>query len=83
MSKRPKLAVLQRYPELKQIVIEKLELKWSPEQISGWLSVEYSRRKQMQVSHETIYKSLYERSKNILEHTLSEHLHRKQPMLRA
>jgi IS30 family transposase len=80
MAKRPKLGVLQRYPELKQIVIDKLELKWSPEQISGWLSVEYSRRKKMQVSHETIYKSLYVRSKNILEHSLSEHLRRKRPM---
>jgi IS30 family transposase len=80
MAKRPKLGVLQRYPELKQIVIDKLELKWSPEQISGWLSVEYSRRKKMQVSHETIYKSLYVRSKNILDHSLSEHLRRKRPM---
>jgi IS30 family transposase len=80
MAKGPKLGVLQRYPELKQIVIDKLELKWSPEQISSWLSVEYSRRKKMQVSHETIYKSLYVRSKNILDHSLSEHLRRKRPM---
>jgi IS30 family transposase len=35
MAKRPKLGVLQRYSDLKQIVIDKLELKWSPEQISG------------------------------------------------
>jgi len=35
MAKRPKFGMLQRYPELKQIVIDKLELKWSPEQISG------------------------------------------------
>jgi IS30 family transposase len=80
MAKRLKLGMLQRYPELKQIVIDKLELKRLPEQISGWLSVEYSRRKKMQVSHETIYKSLYVRSKNILEHSLSEHLRRKRPV---
>jgi IS30 family transposase len=80
MAKRPKLGMFQRYPELKQIVIDKLELKRLPEQISGWLSVEYSRRKKMQVSHETIYKSLYVRSKNILEHSLSEHLRRKRPV---
>jgi IS30 family transposase len=72
--------MFQRYPELKQIVIDKLELKRLPEQISGWLSVEYSRRKKMQVSHEIIYKSLYVRSKNILEHSLSEHLRRKRPV---
>lgn len=80
MSRRPKLGALELCPKLKQIVIEKLELKWSPEQISGWLSVEYSRRKKMQVSHETIYKSLYVRSRNIIHHSLSEHLRRKRPM---
>ena len=38
-------------PELKRIVIEKLELQWSPEQIAGWL------RKNgfPSISHETIY----------------------------
>ena len=80
MAKRPKLAVLERFPELKQLVIDKLELKWSPEQISGWLRVEYSRRKKMQVSHETIYKSLYVRARNIIHHSLSEHLRQKRPM---
>jgi IS30 family transposase len=49
VAKPPKIGVLQRYPELKQIVIDKLKLKWSPEKISGWLSVEYSRRKMMLV----------------------------------
>ena len=80
MAKLPKLAVLERFPELKQLVIDKLELKWSPEQISGWLRVEYSRRKKMQVSHETIYKSLYVRARNIIHHSLSEHLRQKRPM---
>lgn len=80
MAKRPKLALLERFPELKQLVIDKLELKWSPEQISGWLRVEYSRRKKMQISHETIYKSLYVRARNIIHHSLSEHLRRKRPM---
>ena len=34
----------------------------------------------MQVSHETIYKSLYVRARNIIHHSLSEHLRRKRPM---
>lgn len=80
ISKRPKPGVLEQYPELKKLVIELLELKWSPEQISGWLRVEYSRRKKMQVSHETIYKSLYVRARNIIHHSLTEHLRRKRPM---
>ena len=80
MAKRPKLSILELNQELRQLVIEKLESKWSPAQISGWLRVEYSRRKKMQVSHETIYKSLYVRAKNIIHHSLSKHLRRKRPM---
>lgn len=80
MAKRPKLGVLERYPELRRIIMSKLELKWSPEQISGWLSVEFSRRRYMQVSHETIYKSLYVRAKSIIHHSFTQHLRRSKPM---
>ena len=77
VAKRPKLGALEINLGLRRIVIEKLELKWSPEQISGWLKVEYSRQKRMQVSHETIYKSLYVRSRNIIHHSFTEYLRRK------
>ena len=58
----------------------KLELNWSPEKISGWLRVEHSRRKNMQVSHETIYKSIYVRSKGVIHHSFTKHLRRGRPM---
>ena len=58
MAKRPKLSSIELNPELKRVIMAKLELKWSPEQISGWLRVKFSRRKRMQISHETIYKSM-------------------------
>lgn len=80
MAKRPKLSNLELNSELRQIVKKKLELKWSPEQISGWPRVEYSRRKSMHVSHETIYKSIYVRSKGIIHHSFSKHLRRSRPM---
>lgn len=80
MAKRPKRGVLERNPELRKIIMEKLELKWSPEQISGWLSVEYSRSKDMQVSHETIYKSIYVRAKSIIHHSFTQYLRRGRPM---
>ena len=80
MAKRPKPGVLELHPELRQIVMSKLELKWSPEQISGWLSVEYSRRRHMQVSHETIYKSIYVRAKGVIHHSFSQYLRRSKPM---
>lgn len=80
MSKRPKIGVLELNPELRQIVISKLKLKWSPEQISGWLRLKYSRNKQMQVSHETIYKSIYVRSKGVIHHSFTQHLRRSRPL---
>lgn len=80
MAKRPKPGKLELNDELRDLIVEKLTLKWSPEQISGWLAVKYSRRKLMQVSHETIYKALYVRTKNIIHFSLCEHLRRKRPM---
>lgn len=80
MAKRPKLGSIELNPELKKIIIAKLELKWSPEQISGWLRVEFSRRKSMQISHETIYKSMYIRAKSFIHHSFTQHLRRGRPM---
>lgn len=80
MAKRPKYSVLELNHELRKIVMEKLELQWSPEQISGWLKVEYPRNKQLRVSYETIYKSMYVRSKSIIHHSYIKHLRRKHPM---
>jgi IS30 family transposase len=73
-AKRPKLFKLDIAPLLKNIVIEKLELKWSPEQISGWLRMEYPKDSEMWISHETIYKSLYIRSRNLLDSALMNNL---------
>ena len=36
-----------------------LKNKWSPEQVSGRLKKEFPKNRQMQVSHETIYKYIY------------------------
>jgi len=80
MAKRPKLSKLERYPELKQLVIDKLEQRWSPEQISGWLTVAYSRQQGMKLSHETIYKALYVRARKLIHHSFTQYLRRKRPM---
>lgn len=80
MDQRPKLGSIELNHELKQIILTKLELKWSPEQISGWLRVEYSRRKRMQVSHETINKSMYVRAESIIHHSFTQHLRRGRPV---
>ena len=73
-AKRPKLFKLDIAPLLKKVVIEKLELKWSPEQISGWLRIKYPQNPEMWISHETIYKSLYIRSRNLLDSALMNNL---------
>jgi len=76
MAKRPKPCLLEKNLELRDFVLEKLELKWSPEQISGWLKNTVYRRKSMQISAETIYKTLYFRTRNALHHLLVKHLRR-------
>lgn len=76
MAKRPKTCLLERTPRLRKLVLEKLELKWSPEQISGWVRRTMPRQKAMQISAETIYKTLYFRSRSALHHLLVKHLRR-------
>lgn len=75
-ARRPKLCVLAKNLKLRALVIEKLRLNWSPEQISGWLQVSLPRQQGMQISYETIYKSLYVRSRKTLDSSLMKHLRR-------
>lgn len=82
-ARRPKTCRLQDKQKLRELVIEKLEMKWSPEQISEWLKVKYSQCKEMQISHESIYKSLYIRSRKILNPSLMQHLRRSHKMRRG
>jgi IS30 family transposase len=58
-AKRPKAMKLDACPRLRRVVEDKLELWWSPAQISLWLETEYCDDQEMQVSHETIYQSLF------------------------
>jgi IS30 family transposase len=58
-ARRPKPAKLHLNPKLRAVVEEKLCLKWSPQQISRWLRRTYPDHEAMQVSHETIYLSLF------------------------
>lgn len=71
---RPKLCYLKQNLLFKDIVEEKLALKWSPEQISGWLKLTYPEDSTMRISHETIYKSLFIQSRGLLKKELCSHL---------
>jgi IS30 family transposase len=76
-ARRPKCSKLAVSSGLRAIVEEKLALKWSPEQISGWLRRTYPDDRGMQVSHETIYLSLYVQSRGALRRELCAHLRRR------
>lgn len=76
MARRPKPCLLEANAELQVTVLEKLELNWSPEQISGWLKRAMPRRKSMHISAETIYKTIYYRKRSVLHHSLAKHLRR-------
>jgi len=49
-----------------------LEALWSPQQISAWLAETYPDAPEMQVSHETIYQSLFVQSHGALKKELAQ-----------
>ena len=82
-ARRPKTCKLVRNRILAQVVASKLRLQWSPEQIAGWLKHVYAVNKDYQVSHETIYRSLYIQARGALKRELLEHLRRSRAMRRS
>ena len=73
-ARRPKPSKLASNAVLRAIVEAKLELKWSPEQIAGWLQGAYPDDEAMRISHETIYLSLFVQSRGALRHELTRQL---------
>jgi len=69
-AKRPKRCKLARHPKLRYGVVKKLKQSWSPEQIAGWLKREYPDEAHNQVSHETIYRSLFIQARGVLKKEL-------------
>jgi IS30 family transposase len=76
-AKRPKACKLKTNPKLCYVVAQKLKLSWSPEQVAGWLKREYPNNLDMQVSHETIYKTLYIQTRGALKKELQKCLRTK------
>ena len=69
-AQRPKPAKLFLEPGLRAVVEAKLALRWSPEQIAGWLPLAYPQDPVLRVSHETIYLSLFVQSRGALRREL-------------
>ncbi len=72
--RRPKLSKLALSAPLRAEVEARLKLLWSPKQISAWLKREHSDNPLMQISHETIYISLYVQGRGTLRKELAQHL---------
>ena len=73
-ARRPQVCKLATHPRLRAIVGEQLKQNWSPEQIAGWLKTTYPDDPEMQVSHETIYRTLFIQSRGALRKELTAHL---------
>ena len=82
-ARRPKTCRLAENPMLARIVATKLQLMWSPEQIAGWLKRTYPDSENDQVSHETIYRSLFIQARGVLKKELLQHLRRTRAMRRS
>jgi len=82
-AKRPKRCKLAENPALARIVAEKLQLNWSPRQIAGWLKRGYPDDESFQVSHETIYRTLFIQARGALKKELLQHLRRTRGMRRS
>jgi IS30 family transposase len=82
-ARRPKPCKLALHPSLALRVAHKLQRHWSPEQIAGWLRRTYPKDRNGQVSHETIYRTLYIQSRGALKKELLAHLRRTRAMRRS
>ena len=80
---RPKTCRLAENRALAHVVADKLQLLWSPEQIAGWLKRTYPGDENNQVSHETIYRSLFIQARGVLKKELLQHLRRTRAMRRS
>jgi IS30 family transposase len=73
-ARRPKSSKLAANPELRDVVADKLDDDWSPQQIAQWLRREYLDDAAMQISHESIYRDLYMPSRKVFDASMFHRL---------
>jgi IS30 family transposase len=81
-ARRPKTPKLAGNPQLAAAVADGLAQRWAPQQIAATLRRDYPNDPEMQVSHETIYQSLFVQAKGTLKAELTQYLRRKQRLRR-
>ncbi len=82
-ARRPKRCRLVCRPRLRQLVEEKLREAWAPQQITGWLKRTYPGDEFYQVSHETIYRSLFIQARGAFKKELTRYLRSKRTIRRS
>lgn len=82
-STRPKPCRLANNLRLRDQVAAKLQENWSPQQIAGWLRKHSNGDSNMELSHETIYRSLFIQARGVLKKELMAHLRSRRLMRRA
>jgi IS30 family transposase len=80
---RPKPCRLALHGELRWRVAQKLALQWSPAQISGWLKQQFPTDRDMRISHEAIYRSLFVQTRGVLNKELTAQLRTRRQMRHA
>lgn len=81
-ARRPKICKLASNRALARLVAGRLKLQWSPEEIAAWLRRTYPHDENHQVSHETIYKTLFIQARGALKKELLAHLRQNRVMRR-
>jgi IS30 family transposase len=86
-AKRPRTSVFETNPRLRVYVEDKLEHRWSPEQIAERLRHDFPDDEEMRVSHETIYQALFVQTRGGLRKELTKQLRsgrvRRRPLTRT
>jgi transposase, IS30 family len=79
-ARRNRAGRLANDKQLRDLVQDKLELEWSPEQISAWLRLNYPDLSSWHVCHETIYQAIYNGGKAGLSRQLTKRLRTGRPL---
>jgi IS30 family transposase len=82
-TRRPKRCRLVCRPPLRELVEEKLQEAWAPQQITGWLKRTYPGDEFYRVSHETIYRSLFIQARGAFKKELTRYLRSKRTIRRS
>ncbi len=82
-ARRPKQCKLAGNQTLRRRVEAKLRLRWSPQQIAGWLKRDNPGQEGDHVSHETIYRSLFIQARGVFKKELQLTLRSKRTIRRA